>query len=334
MYFPKLYTLLVCLSLMGCNRETVPSNGVPEAPSWLTASVASSVEVYLQWSDNSQQENGFQVQRRTATAGFETVGSTPSNVTIFQDAGLTPNTVYTYRVNAYNASGSSVQYSNEVTVTTPSDYSYTPGPVVTDVNGNIYPSFRTSCGQTWTSKNLNVSLYRNGDIIPQVTGIVAWMTATTGAWCWYNNDSTFFGKYGKMYNWYAVTDPRGLAPAGWHVPSDAEWKTLIRCIDIHADTAQAENVSAIAGGAMKTNVITDWGDNVGSTNSSGFSGLPGGKRFSNGDFGFEYFLGCWWSNREQNITNAFHFSLDAYSNGVFRTYDEKVLGLSVRVVKD
>jgi uncharacterized protein (TIGR02145 family) len=75
-------------------------------------------------------------------------------------------------------------------------------------------------------ENLDVVTYRNGDIIPQVTDPSLWSSLTTGAWCYYNNDANNGGIYGKLYNWYAVNDPRGLAPEGWHVPTDEEWETL------------------------------------------------------------------------------------------------------------
>ena len=79
------------------------------------------------------------------------------------------------------------------------------------------------CSQTWMFKNLNVDRYRNGDPIPNVTDPAIWAGLTTGAYCYYNNDSaTYAVVYGKLYNWYAVNDPRGLAPEGWHVPSDVE----------------------------------------------------------------------------------------------------------------
>ena len=80
--------------------------------------------------------------------------------------------------------------------------------------------------QVWTSKNLDVATYRNGDVIPQVQDPNAWGTLTTGAWCYYDNDASNGTKYGKLYNWYAVNDPRGLAPKGYHIPSDAEWTQL------------------------------------------------------------------------------------------------------------
>jgi Fibrobacter succinogenes major domain (Fib_succ_major) len=89
------------------------------------------------------------------------------------------------------------------------------------------PAYVVICSQAWTKKNLDVDHYRNGDPIPQVTDPVQWANLATGAWCWYNNDSvTYAATYGRLYNWYAVNDPRILAPEGWHVPSNAEWNTL------------------------------------------------------------------------------------------------------------
>ncbi|NQW78846.1 MAG: fibrobacter succinogenes major paralogous domain-containing protein, partial [Chitinophagaceae bacterium] len=80
--------------------------------------------------------------------------------------------------------------------------------------------------QNWMDKNLNVSTYQNGDIIQYVSDPAAWAALTTGAWCYYNNDPANNAIYGKLYNWYAVNDLRGLAPKGWHIPTDAEWTTL------------------------------------------------------------------------------------------------------------
>ena len=112
---------------------------------------------------------------------------------------------------------------------------------VTDVDGNVYPTVIIGT-QTWTQTNLNVSHYRNGDIIPQVTDPTAWANLTTGPWCYYNNDPANGAIYGKLYNWYAVNDPRGLAPIDYHIPTDAEWTIII-------DYFGGEN---IAGGKMKS----------------------------------------------------------------------------------
>ena len=129
--------------------------------------------------------------------------------------------------------------------------------------------------QQWMEKNLDVLTYRNGDIIPQVTDPTAWAALTTGAWCYYNNDVANGAIYGKLYNWYAVNDPRGLAPTGWHVPSDAEWTTLETTL----------GGDPVAGGKMKVAGTTRWTTpNTGATNESGFAGLPGGTRNNNGTF--------------------------------------------------
>src|SRR5687768_3923155 len=103
-----------------------------------------------------------------------------------------------------------------------------------------YPSV-TICCQSWMTKNLDVSTYRNGDTIPKVTDAAEWAALTTGAYCYYDNDSaTYAATYGKLYNWYAVNDPRGLAPEGWHIPSEYEWITLGDCFG--GDGAAGDNL--------------------------------------------------------------------------------------------
>jgi uncharacterized protein (TIGR02145 family) len=199
------------------------------------------------------------------------------------------------------------------------------------------PSITTSCGQTWTSQNLSVSKYRNGDIIPQVTDPAQWAGLTTGAWCWYNNDSATYGViYGKLYNWYAVNDPSGLAPVGWHVPTDAEWNNLVKCIDPAADTTLIQ--SAIAGGALKEAGISHWiNPNTGATNSSGFTGLPGGQRDISGlsgSFDGCGFAGYWWSSTSRATSLALGHGLSNASSNAYRSNYSKPYGFSVRLVRD
>jgi hypothetical protein len=99
------------------------------------------------------------------------------------------------------------------------------------------PSSVTIGTQIWSDKNLDVTKYRNGDPIPQVTDATLWANLTIGAWCWYNNDSaTYAAIYGRLYNWYAINDPRGLAPTGWHVATDAEWNKMTKYLDPDIDT--------------------------------------------------------------------------------------------------
>ena len=179
--------------------------------------------------------------------------------------------------------------------------------------------------QQWMEKNLDVLTYRNGDIIPQVTDPTAWAALTTGAWCYYNNDVANGAIYGKLYNWYAVNDPRGLAPTGWHVPTDDEWTTLSTTL----------GGDAVAGGKMKVAGTTRWTTpNTGATNESGFAGLPGGFRSTNGSFYDVGSFGYWWSSTEDYATYAWLRDL-LYINGVIdRASGSKRDGFSVRCLRD
>jgi len=151
--------------------------------------------------------------------------------------------------------------------------------------------------QIWMSENLNVEHYRNGDKIPQVKNPEKFCEKETGAWCYYMNELDNGIIYGKLYNWYAVNDPRGLAPSGWHVPSDTELKQLIKYLG-------GENK---AGKKMKS--TNGWNDNGNGDNSSGFSALPGGTISGGGEF---YHIGeysYWWSSSKINSDSAWFIGL-------------------------
>ena len=202
---------------------------------------------------------------------------------------------------------------------------------LTDIDGNSYATVKI-CDQTWMQKNLNVSRYRNGDIIPQVSNPSDWANLTTGAWCWYNNDSATYGSvYGRLYNWYAVNDPRGLAPAGWHVPSDGEWTTLTDCLG-GVDSA---------GGKMKEEGTVHWNSpNTGATNSSGFNALPGGYIDPGGYFVYNRIEGIFWSSTSVSNSDAWYRYLDNATSNIYRGYNgyfndqHKTDGFSIRCIKD
>ena len=181
------------------------------------------------------------------------------------------------------------------------------------------------CYQDWQFRNLDVRTYQNGDVIPIITDPVAWSNLTTGAMCWYNNDSaTYAGVYGRLYNWYAVNDPRGLAPPGWHVPTNSEWTIITNCLG-------GEN---IAGGKMKA-ISTNWTPpNTSATNSSGFGGLPGGARYSNGSFNDAGNLGYWWSFTAFNASNSWYRSVYYNNAGVVSSNNFKSYGFSVRCIRN
>ena len=180
--------------------------------------------------------------------------------------------------------------------------------------------------QQWMGNNLDVTNYRNGDPIPYVTDATEWAGLTTGAWCYYNNDPANGNLYGKLYNWHAVNDPRGLAPLGWHVPTSAEWTTLVTNL----------GGEYIAGGRMKLAGTTWWtSPNTGATNSSGFTGLPGGyRRFNDGIFNSIGIYGGWWSSTG-SINTARCRSLS--SDRIILRLEPNIesgTGFSIRCVKD
>ncbi len=215
------------------------------------------------------------------------------------------------------------------------------GPSVTDIDGNTYQSV-TNCGQTWTKSNLNVSKYSDGTLIPQVQDPIQWSTLTTGAWCYYENNTSNGTVYGKLYNWYAVAgiydaasaaNPalrKKLAPNGWHIPTDPEWTQLTDCL----------GGQSVAGGKMKSTGTIQAGTglwespNTAATNESGFTGLPAGSRNDDGTFVTIGFGGYWWSSSEANTPSAWYRYISfsdvfASSNHVNKNY-----GFSVRCVRD
>lgn len=188
------------------------------------------------------------------------------------------------------------------------------------------------CNQVWMTKNLDVVTYRNGDIIPQVIDSTAWNTLTTGAWCYYNNDPAMGAIYGRLYNWYAVNDSRGLAPKGWHVPSDTEMTVLLNCLGGNSTPGLPQSVP-IVGNKLKESGEVHWGiQNFEATNSSGFTALPSGIRTTS-------FINInketlFWSTTEYNTINAWDIYLRDYYGTVSHGFTIKRNGMSVRCVRD
>ena len=191
--------------------------------------------------------------------------------------------------------------------------------------------------QIWTSKNLDVSTYRDGTPIPQVTDPTQWENLTTGAWCYYDNNPANGEVYGKLYNWYAVagiydaasfndtTLRKQFAPVGWHVPSDLEWTTLTTFL----------GGESVAGGMMKETSTELWNSpNQDANNSSGFSGIPGGYRRYDESFFFIGNYGFWWSSSEYDPAGAWFRHLYNNLGNAYRSNTYKAYGFSVRLIKD
>lgn len=203
-----------------------------------------------------------------------------------------------------------------------------PAPVpvstVTDIDGNVYHTV-TIGAQTWMVENLKVTRFRNGDPIPNITDETEWSNMVSSARCNYNNDSAKGQVYGRLYNWYAVTDSRYICPSGWHIPSQAEWTTLVNYL----------GGVTIAGGKLKETGTVHWlSPNTGATNSAGFNGLPAGTRNNSGSFSNEKNHGYWWTSDENDADNAWEWNVNYNHSDIYNYYDVKSTGFSIRCVKD
>ena len=207
---------------------------------------------------------------------------------------------------------------------------------VSDVEGNVYKTVLIG-DQYWMSENLRTTKYNNGNVIPNIKDNTEWNGLSTGARCYYNNDSTTYAKlYGALYNWFAVVDSRKLCPTGWHVPTDAEWKKM----EMHLGMSQSEADElewrgTNEGGKLKETGTTHWeSPNTGANNSSGFTGLPGGYRNWFGPFEEEGFWGIWWTSTEYDATYAWKRNLSSEYSTIYNYYNPKTAGFSVRCVKN
>ena len=196
--------------------------------------------------------------------------------------------------------------------------------LVTDIDGNIYHTIAIG-NQVWMVENLSVTRYRNGDSISAVMDNWEWSDMSVGAWCDMQNEASNAGKYGHLYNWYAVQDERGLCPQGWHIPGDAEWNILIDFLGGEEE----------AGGKLKSTDTLLWKPpNTGASDLVGFSGLPGGARWQGGLFLYFGYYGLWWTATEENDEFAYYHNLVFDNPGCFRNHYTKSNGCSVRCIRD
>ncbi|MEZ4757780.1 MAG: fibrobacter succinogenes major paralogous domain-containing protein [Flavobacteriales bacterium] len=194
-----------------------------------------------------------------------------------------------------------------------------------DQDGNTFLTI-TIGDQEWMAENLRVSTFANGAAIPNTTA-----GTSQAAWVHYNNDAQYEVPYGKLYNWYAVSDPRAVCPTGWHVPSDAEWNTLVATLDPAYLPGASGEQSPTAGGPLKA--TTNWAaPNTGATNATGFTALPGG--ISIGIYLSLGSSGWWWTATQSSALNAWYRRLVSDSSAVERDQVSKDWRVSVRCVRD
>lgn len=215
------------------------------------------------------------------------------------------------------------------------------GPIVTDIDGNEYHSI-TLGNQIWTIENLRTGRYNNGDTIPFITDCSTWKYLATPGYCYYKNttDTAYNHKYGALYNWYAVNTNK-LAPAGWHIPSHAEWDTLINYLIANRynwDGSTTYNLIAKSLAAASdwaaNSVIGTIGNDLSKNNRSGFSALPSGYRNVNGSFMNAGIYTDFWSSSEFTSVSAYTYFLNTKGSYLGNTYDSKYYGFPVRLIKN
>ena len=277
---------------------------------------ASALQVRWDWENDGAWDSNFSTTK-TARHAYSTAGSKTVKLEVRDNGGLTHSA--TQQLSVTEDSGGET------------------GTVI-DREGNVYKTIKIG-DQWWMAENLKVTTYRNGDPIPHVTDNGEWSDLRTGAWCAYDNDPANADTYGLLYNWYAVNDSRNIAPEGWHVPTDEEWKQLEMALGMSRSEADdtgwrgSNEGSKLAGnadlwdnGALKNNA--EFG-------SSGFSGLPGGYRYlDNGYFGSLGYYAYFWSSTEYSSYDAWGRNLSYDSTDVYRYNYDKRLGFSVRCVRD
>lgn len=238
--------------------------------------------------------------------------------------GLTEGTTYYGRAYATNSVGTG--YGDQILFK---------GGRVIDYDDNEYTIVQIGT-QWWLGENLKVTHYADGDAIDNVTDNSAWEGLSTGAYCDYNNESSNVDTYGRLYNFYAVDDARELAPEGWHVASDAEWKQM----EISLGMSQVSSDStgyrgSDEGGKLKESGLSHWLDpNTGATDEVGFTALPAGYRDGTGVSGTLESYGMFWTATEDNDFNAWSRQLAADHADINRMQYGKTYGFSVRCVRD
>jgi uncharacterized protein (TIGR02145 family) len=330
-----------------CSALTAP--GAPTSVVATAGNASASVAFTAPASNGGSVITGYTVT--SSPGGISATGATsPINVT-----GLTNGTAYTFTVIATNALGNSGASAASTAVTPASPApSFTCGTsTVSDYDNNSYNtvSIGTQC---WTKENLRVRRYNDGTEISfnnsggsdGVTPSETWSVLVYGAHTIYANDSTAtpsnLTSYGYLYNWYAAkgiatagsTTYKNICPTGWHVPTDSDWNKLVISIDSGADTTSTSSLQSTTAGTLMKKDETLWTTNIG-TNTSGFSGLPGGFRYNDGSFNGIRDNAVFWSATEGGTSNAWIRLLEDYNGDVFRDNNiSKSAGASVRCLRD
>lgn len=206
----------------------------------------------------------------------------------------------------------------------------------TDADGNVYGTIQIGA-QVWMTENLRTTKFRNGTDILHIPVATEWDDEQVGAWCYYQNDDNNDPAYGRLYNWYAVNDPAGLCPTGWHVPSDEEWKEMELYLGMWEVMVEEWGFRGlgldIAGKLMKDDGwIAPLAATI--TNETGFNGLPSGGRLFHGAYVSVGTQAWWWTSSVSGPYEAIMRGLMNESDGVYRIGTQKYTGACIRCIRD
>lgn len=291
----------------------------PSAPSAQSGSVLID-EIVWSWS-SSEVVSGYRWNVSNDYSSAQDIGT----ATTYAQNELACGTEYTAFVWAYNYCG----HSEPLPLSASTLICFSCGDSATDIDGNSYPTVQLG-ERCWFTSNLKTTHYANGENIPNEVNASSWTALNSGAWAYYNNNSANNGTYGKLYNFFAVVDPRGLCPSGFHAATDADWTSLTTLL----------GGESVAGGKLKSTGTSLWfSPNSGATNEVGFNAYPGGVYYLDGTnpafFANQGFGGYFWSSTIGGQPNTGWRRRLAYEvTEVNRENYDQRNGMSVRCVLD
>jgi uncharacterized protein (TIGR02145 family) len=312
-------TAIMLYGFISCDDLEITNPNDPNyelsQPTLLTAESELDSTITLMWRDNEPNETGFIIER-DGGSGFAEIGTVSADVTEYTDSGLNYGKYYKYRVAAYTLSNTS-NYSESAACSACVN-------CIVDYDGNVYKTIQIG-SQLWMAENLKVTHYTNGTAIPNLLNASEWIASSSGAYSYYDNLSGNSDTHGALYNWYAAAH-YNIAPEGWHLPTDAEWQTLINYL----------GGNSIAGGKLKE-VGTEYWDspNSAATNESGFTAQASGYRDDyNGDYDNMGYSARFWAVSTYNANFAYNRTLNYNSSECVRSTGALAGGFSVRLLKD
>ena len=351
LYYVKAYISNGDITVYGNEISFVTGEALPATLT--TAAITSVTETSAVSGGNITTDGSSAVTARGVVWGTEDSPTLENNDGLTEDGagtgeftsditGLVPGMIYYVRAYAVNDAGAA--YGNQLSFETEVSE-------VTDIDGNTYQVVVIG-GQRWLDGNLKVTRYNNGDAISTGLANLTWQAASQGAYAVYphtlvagiSSQQDMVEAYGRLYNWHAVTDSRGLCPAGWRVPTDKDWDQLTEYIihnsgrtadDVGYSLKSCRQVGSTLGGDCSTDIHPRWdSDNeFYGADGFGFSALPGGMRYSNGEYIGLGGIGSWWSSTALGDENAWHRSLYNNSGVIDTGADVRQTGLSVRCIK-